>query len=98
VKILKQNATLGIRLEYDEGAAQKYRLLSGDEVVLSTNVESLALLEYDDLFTELDAPFAARRRRETDFKFGQQLQNERVARTSSKAAKTTGGKGGRGGV
>lgn len=62
MKVLKQNATLGIRLEYDENSEHKYRLISGDEIVLKANAESLALLEYDDLFAEHDAPFAARAR------------------------------------
>lgn len=98
MEVLKRNETLGIRLEHDPDADRKYRVYADDELVYATNVDTSALSEYADLAAERDKPFAERRRREADFKFGQSLQNERVARTSTKAAKSTGGKGGRGGV
>ncbi|WP_166136499.1 hypothetical protein [Nocardioides ochotonae] len=98
MKVLKRNDRLGLRLEFEPEAERKYRVVVDEEVVYATNVDSSALSEYADIAAERDKPFAERRKREADFKLGQALQNERVARTSGNAAKTSGGKGGRGGV
>lgn len=98
VRVIKSSEKFGLRLQYDDRADRKYQVVVDDEIVYATNVETSALTEYQDLLAERDKPYAERRKREADFKLGAALQAERVSRTSSQAARSTGGKGGRGGV
>jgi len=98
MEILRRNDRLGLRLELDPSADRRFRVVADDEVVYATNVESSANVEYDEIFEVRDRPFAEHRKREQDFKVGERIRAETVARTSGKAARSKGGKGGRGGV
>lgn len=95
---MKRNDRLGLRLESDETAERRFRVVVDDIVAYDTNVQASAEAEYAEVLTERDKPFADRRARERDFMTGERVRAEMVARTRGSAAKNKGGKGGRGGV
>lgn len=92
--VIKQHAKSGVTLAQDETG--RYRVTAGDEVLVETGVESLALLTYQEAVDERDTAKATRERERAAF-------DVHAARWEGFGVRSTrnqgrGGKGGRGGV
>lgn len=98
VELVRSSRHLELALVRDEASAFRFRVEVAGMAVFETNVEAAAQAEYDDLYRERDQPYAERRLADRRHSDAERLAFDRVRRTSAKAARSRGGKGGRGGV
>ncbi|GAA1740385.1 hypothetical protein GCM10009809_39890 [Isoptericola hypogeus] len=92
--VIRGNAKSGVALTRANDG--RFQVLAGDEILVETRVESLAMITYDEAVRERDPAREARERERAAFDIHSARWEEFGARSTKNHGR--GGRGGRGGV